>query len=255
MAAVTSFSMKVKILNIAVDKTSKKAVVDRVRVFLEEKRKFLLVTPNPEIALLAYKDVKLAEIINSADIAIADGVGFKLASPSLAIIKGRELMLDLFGLADRLKLKIYLLGAADSVNKLAVKLVIKKYANVKVLGASGPKLDFFSVPTNGEEKKIEEAIVSEINKFRPDILFVAFGAPKQELWAAGWLPKLKVGGAMAVGGAFDYFAGNAKVPKIIEKLGLEWLFRLINEPRRLGRMFNAVVVFPLMLLKHKFFRA
>ena len=89
----------------------------------------------------------------------------------------------------------------------------------------------------------------EINNFKPDLLFVAFGAPKQELWISKWQKKLNVRGMMAVGGSLDYYSGVVKeVPSSIKNLGLEWLWRLINEPKRLVRIFNAVVIFPLTLL-------
>lgn len=83
-------------------------------------------------------------------------------------------------------------------------------------------------------------------------MFVAFGAPKQEKWLAKWLPKLNVKGAMVVGGAIDFYAGRAKTPpNVVATFGLEWAYRLIREPWRVRRVFNAISVFPLQVFKYK----
>jgi N-acetylglucosaminyldiphosphoundecaprenol N-acetyl-beta-D-mannosaminyltransferase len=82
---------------------------------------------------------------------------------------------------------------------------------------------------------------------------VGFGAPKQEKWIYKWLPKLRVGGAMAVGGTFAYLSGQSKLPpKWMEERGLEWLWRLLNEPRRALRILKAVILFPLKISWYKF---
>ena len=91
-----------------------------------------------------------------------------------------------------------------------------------------------------------------INKFMPHLLFVAFNNPKQEIWIRRNLPKLKVKGAMAVGGTFRYNAGLSELPpNWMESLGLEWAWRLITEPYRLKRIVNAVVVFPYKVFLYK----
>jgi N-acetylglucosaminyldiphosphoundecaprenol N-acetyl-beta-D-mannosaminyltransferase len=95
-------------------------------------------------------------------------------------------------------------------------------------------------------------VVRQINTFKPQLLFVAFGNPKQEIWIHNNLPKLNVGGAMAVGGAFRYVAGISKLPpKWMAACGLEWLWRLITEPKRISRILNAVIVFPLKIILYK----
>jgi N-acetylglucosaminyldiphosphoundecaprenol N-acetyl-beta-D-mannosaminyltransferase len=116
---------------------------------------------------------------------------------------------------------------------------------IKIESAGGPFLDKEARPISKDDALIEKEVVKAINKFRPHLLFVAFGAPKQEKWAYKWLDKLEVGGVMVVGGAFDFIAGRAKLPpEWMEKAGLEWLWRLLHQPRRLGRIFVATIVFP-----------
>ncbi|MBI2103833.1 WecB/TagA/CpsF family glycosyltransferase [Candidatus Woesebacteria bacterium] len=238
----------IRILGVRVNKTSKEEVLVCVKNFLNENRKFLIVTPNPEILVEAARNKKFAAVLNSAEIAIADGVGLKLADLSLEIIKGRQLMMELFKLADDLALKIYLLGSTEKVNQEAVMKATREYPNAKVAGAAGALLNSQGEPVGGQESTTGKAIVTEINQFKPDLLFVAFGAPKQELWVSRVLPKLKVGGVMVVGGSFDYFVGGSSVPKLVLSLGLEWLWRLIKEPWRAKRIFTAVFLFPLLLL-------
>jgi N-acetylglucosaminyldiphosphoundecaprenol N-acetyl-beta-D-mannosaminyltransferase len=240
--------MKIKILNISVDKTTKEEILNKVSSYLSKKEKFTIVTPNPEIALKASHDSKLAGIINNSQISIPDGVGLKLADKDLTIIKGREMMEDLFDYANKKSLKIYLLGGTEKVNKKALSDVAKKYSNIKVYSSSTLILNEQGLPTNKENEVAESTIIKEINHFKPALLFVAFGAPKQEFWMDRWIRKLDVGGVMVVGGALDYFTGLAKKPpKLLSSLGLEWLWRLINDPRRIKRIFNALVVFPLTL--------
>lgn len=102
------------------------------------------------------------------------------------------------------------------------------------------------------DKKIEKDVIDKINKFNPDLLFVAFGNPKQEIWIYDNLLKLNIGGAMAVGGSLRYLAGLSSLPPVwMEKVGLEWLWRLVTEPFRLPRIWNAVVVFPWKVFLYK----
>lgn len=241
--------MRVKILNIYVDQTSKEEIARKVKSYLNNNHKFYIVTPNPEIALMSYRDERLAKIINDADISVPDGVGLKLADSRLKIIKGRQLLDDLIKLADKYRLKIFLLGGIPDSNKSAVAMVSKHYSNIKVSGLPGPNLNLDGKAITKEDLDSEESVVAIINKLKPDLLFVAFGAPKQELWIARNLSKLEIGGVMAIGGSIDYLSGFAKLPpKLIERIGFEWLWRVVCEPWRFGRIINAVGVFPATLI-------
>ena len=168
-------------------------------------------------------------------------------------ITGTDLMAEIFRkFPDK---KIFLLGAKEGIAEKAVKnlkcqisrqndhirLTNTKFQNSKLY-------DYFSgTPKAFDEKEIS----TRINSFKPDILFVAFGSPNQELWIAknlSKIPSVKI--AIGVGGAFDFFAGEKKrAPKIFQKLGIEWLYRLFIEPKRWKRIFNAVVIFPWKFLK------
>jgi N-acetylglucosaminyldiphosphoundecaprenol N-acetyl-beta-D-mannosaminyltransferase len=228
----------------------------------------MIVTPNPEIVLRAQNDPKLALILNSADISLPDGVGLIFAAnllnrQSLTLIKGRQMFLDLVKLAVKEKWKIFLLGGGKGVAEKAKDNIYKCYeqslaksefGNGYIQTSPGPKLDREGNPVTEVDKKSEKDLVDKINKFAPQILFVGFGCPKQEKWLAKNLSKLKIGGAMVVGGTFDLISGKRPLPpKWLEILGLEWLFRLLTKPGHFGRAIDATIVFPWRVLTAKFF--
>ena len=234
----------VTILGIKINSTRKEELLNAIREKLSQKIHFYIVTPNPEIVLQAQNEPKLTHSLNSADFSVPDGVGLKFAAPELQIIKGRELFLDLLKIANERKLKVYLLGGRDFVNKRAQDFVKSQYPNIIVSGSS-PYVEVNST------KQFE--VVKEINFFEPDLLFVAFGAPKQELWVDKFKSQMpNVKGIMVVGGTLDYFAGVVKpVPGLFANLHLEWFWRVIQEPKRIGRIFNAVIIFPMKVILSK----
>lgn len=247
---------RVKILNISVDSTHKGELLRVIGQKLSSKANlepFFITTPNPEIALEAQKDEALAEIISKADFCVPDGSGFKLVDSQLMIIHGRELMDSLLKLAHEHDYKVYFLGGTPEGIDKAIDNVIDKYPGLKINGEYGPKLKKNGDPVTDLDRKVNNDVVSKINSIKPDIVFVGFGAPKQEKWIWENKGKLKVKCLMTVGGAIDYYAGTAKLPpKWISGLELEWLWRLIAEPARLPRIFRAVVTFPLKVLLSKF---
>jgi N-acetylglucosaminyldiphosphoundecaprenol N-acetyl-beta-D-mannosaminyltransferase len=249
-----------KILKVKVNSTSKERVLEFVRGKITKKHKFLIVTPNPEIVLQAQKDPLLMKIINSADLCLADGTGLVWAARILSLagpqeaIRGREMFFDLCQLANKNNWQIYFLGGQDGVAYRAAQKLGKKFKNLKIANADGPMLDKQANPILEVDRKIEKDVVAHINKVQPQILFVGFGAPKQEKWLAKWLAKLKIGGAMVVGGSFDYYSGKAKLPpQWLADLGFEWLWRLFFDPKRLPRILKATVIFPLIVLQNRFF--
>ncbi len=256
----TSFSDRkyAQIFNIGLNSTSTSSVLRFLRYRMSEAKKFFIITLNPEIVSLAEKDEKYAQVLNSADLALPDGIGLKFAAkflgqPSITIIKGRKLFEDIIKLANKKSWRIFLLGGkTDEAEETAEKLGLS-YKKVKFLALSGPILDSNADPVSEKDREIEIEIIEKINRFQPEILFVGFGAPKQEKWACKWFSRLSVGGIMVVGGTFRYISGQAKLPpEWMEEAGLEWLWRLLTEPWRFRRILTAVFIFPLRVLLHKF---
>lgn len=213
-----------------------------------KERNTWITTVNPEFIMAMRKDKKFADIINESDIKVIDGIGLIWAYNVLKIRKGMGRWLgamavgigilggkgrdELISGSDLMaeickknnKTKIYFLGGwGDRAERTA-----------KYFKSRNEKLDTrFS---HGEPEVDNEKVISEINKFEPDYLFVAYGMKRQEEWIRANLSRLKVGVVMGVGRSFDYYSGDLKrAPIWMRKMGLEWLYSLIKEPKRWKR--------------------
>lgn len=249
--------MKVDILGVKIDNLSLQEILEQVKKFLESKNKYYIVTPNPEFLVAAQRDKNFKEILNYADIAIPDGVGLiyaaKFLGERLQQITGIDFIFHLMDLAQENNYSIYLLGGRDEVAKKTADFLIQEFPNLKVVGAeSGGEI----VIANSKWQIANSKIIENINKAKPDILLVAFGQVKQEKWIFYNLDKLpSVKLAMGVGGAFDYISGEVpRAPVILRRLGLEWLYRLYQEPWRWKRIIDAIIIFPLLILKSKIWK-
>lgn len=251
------FLKSVKIFKINLNSTSKDRLLAYLNARLKRGQKTVIVTPNPEIILQARNNQRLLRALQEADVVLADGTGLVWATKLLTgrqvpRITGRQFATDLLQLADEKKLKVYLLGASEFVNAKAVSKIKTKYADLKVEGGSGPRLDDQANPVTLRDRKSYYETLKHINAFKPDILLVAFGAPKQELWIQDNRKKLDAKIIMVVGGTLDYLSGEMAIPPaLVSKLGLEWLWRLWQNPARFYRIFKAVIIFPLYVLKIK----
>lgn len=236
-------------LGVKLSGTSKASLLQEIENKLSLRPKIFITTPNPEIVLRAQSSSKLRKAINASTYQVIDGVGLLWAIKMLNIkgeyelIKGRLLFLDLLRLANKKKLAVFFLGSTKEVNTKAILRVRKEFPNIKISGSSGPQLDNEANNVSKDNIKLKRDI---------DILFVAFGAPKQEIWIHKNINKLPVKLAMGIGGTLDYYSGVKSLPpKWIDKLNLEWLWRMVREPGHVKRVFRAVVVFPLVVLKHR----
>lgn len=272
------------ILGVRIDSTELVEVLRNVRYLISHNNKFYIVTPNPELVLMAKEDRELLGIVNSADFALPDGVGLRYASKflygrDLKIVPGRKLFLELIGLANKKGWKVFFLGGEGEEAKLSAKKLRLSYKKIKIETFNGPRVDESGEPVSEVDDSIQENAkrklgnelnadmpfsvrerhsatqsdaIKRINDFRPQLLFVAFGMPKQEYWIAKNIKRLDIGGTMAVGGTFRYIAGLSKLPpKWMENAGLEWLWRLITEPWRAKRIFMAFPIFPLKVFWYK----
>ena len=228
-------------------------VMEKVRRFLNSSKQHYIVTPNPEFVIEAQKDKDFRVIINQADISVPDGIGLKFASLLFGKkikerITGVDLTWKICKLAEKEGKSVLFLGGEDKDS--ASKAVQKIKAKYEKLNISSEQGEIFKT---GDKEK-EKRMVKIVNKVKPDILFVALGAPKQEKFISQYLSKMpSVKLAIGVGGTFDYISGIAKLaPKIIRKIGMEWLYRLIAQPWRRKRIYTAVIRFPLLAVKWRF---
>lgn len=247
----------VNILGIKVIGTSMPRLLADVMNKVSHNDHFYIVTPNPELVLASIKNPELKIALNSADFSVPDGVGLSYASRFLyrkdvGITPGRKLFIKLIELANKMSWKVFLLGGIENeAEKTAEKLKLN-YKKVKIEAFAGPMVNDNAEPRTEADRKLEKEAKERINKFSPQILFVAMKNPKQEIWIYKNLENLNVRGAMAVGGTFRYIAGMSKLPpKWMEIAGLEWVWRLVTEPKRFRRIFNAFPIFPLRVFWFK----
>lgn len=247
----------VNILGIKVLSTSLSHVLTSVREDITHSKKFYILTPNPELILASTKNDDLKTALNSATYSVPDGVGLNYASKflfgkTINIIPGRKLFVELITLANKKGWKVFFLGGTGKEAEKAAENLKINYKRIKIEAFAGPAVDNNGQPAKEEDKKLQMEAVAKINKFSPELLFVAFGNPKQEIWIYKNLKSLNVGGAMAVGGTLRYIAGESRLPPVwMERTGLEWLWRLVTEPHRFGRVFNALIVFTLRVFWFK----
>lgn len=188
-------------------------------------------TPNSEILLHAYKNKDYADVLNRAELVTADGIGVVYASRILGSslperVSGFDLANELLRICAPLKKRVYLFGGKPGVAEAAAEKITTLYPGIEIVGGADGYFD--------DEK--EAKIIDDINEKSPDILFVCLGFPKQETWIDAH-SDLNAKIAMGLGGSLDVFAGTVKrAPKIYQKFGIEWLYRLIKQPSRFIRM-------------------
>nr|WP_255710941.1 WecB/TagA/CpsF family glycosyltransferase [Pelosinus baikalensis] len=215
-----------------IDVVTMKEAVEAVKQFILQKKSHLVVTPNPEIIMMANKDEQLARIINNADLVVPDGAGVVWAARYQGDamperVAGYDLVQNLLIEAMSEKYKIYLFGGAPGIAEKAKKIAEERYPGVQIVGTRN---GFFT-------KQNESEIVNDIKACQPDILLVALGVPRQEKWLEEYKEELKVPVSIGVGGTFDVMAGVVKrAPLWMQRSNLEWLFRLLSEPKRAIRM-------------------
>lgn len=240
---------KTEILGVKIDPCTMQEVLAHLTIQINNKKQTFVVTPNPEMLLIAKKDEEFKKIMNGADLAIPDGIGLVWASRFVGKMKiservtGTDLMQKLCEKAPQHGWKIFLLGAQAGVAEQAAKILQTKYPGLEITGC------YAGSPLPAEDDYISKKIALS----GANILFVAYGAPVQEKWIARNRKKMPdITCAIGIGGAFDFIAGIRKrAPLWMQKTGLEWLWRVIQEPKRIKRIWNATIVFPWKVIQKK----
>jgi len=223
---------KINILGIWLDMVDLNKAVDIAKDFIISEGAKAIVTPNAEIIMAAQKNEKLREALNAADLSFPDGIGVVIASKYLGTplserTAGFDLMMEIIRIAHKMGLSIFLLGGKPGVADEAARNIQRKFPGIKIAGTNH---GYFSE----DEEKI---IIENINKSKPDVLLVAMGAPKQELFIIRYKNVMKTKIAMGVGGSLDVLSGRVKrAPVLLQKAGLEWFYRLVTQPSRIRRM-------------------
>ncbi len=250
---------EIKVLSIKIDAVSFVEAREKVREFLNSTGQHTIFTPNPEILVKAQKDEYFKYSLNKSDLNLCDGRGIQFVSKQkIERITGVDFMLEICKIAEMENRTVYLLGSeSEEVVKKTAENLKLKFPNLQIVGVDkGCKINENAKQLKHQDTRpaTEELIVNKldnnrmlelINQQKPDILFVAFGMGKQEKWIVENLAKIQsVKIAMGVGGAFDYISGSVKrAPLLLRKIGLEWLYRLVRQPKRILRIWNATVKF------------
>ncbi len=234
----------VNIYNVTLDETS-----SLLEEYLKGDSIKAIYTPNTEIVMAAKKDHKLKDLINKGDLVIPDGIGLIYGSrikkkPLKERVTGFDTSMKLLEIANANSYSLYLLGGKDGVARDAAENISLKYPNIKVVGYHHGYFKGSHLGLKGQAD--EERILKEINQKSPDIIFVGFGFPKQEMWIDANRFQLKSKIIIGNGGVMDILSGNSsRAPEIFIKLGLEWFYRLLQDPSRIKRQ----IVLPKFILQ------
>ena len=213
---------------------------------LSQNKKTFIVTANPETFMMSEKDEEMRKLLLDNDtFLVPDGIGIVKAARMINYdvkerITGIDIANELLKLGNKQKKSIYLFGAKQEVIDSMEKVLKESYPNLNLVGMS-----------NGYEKD-KDKIFEKIVKTKPDIVLVALGIPLQEKLIYKHLDKFDKGIFAGVGGSFDVISGHKKrAPKIFIKLNLEWLYRILKEPKRLKRFYDSNVKFIFKVRRQK----
>jgi len=232
-------SEKIDVLGVAFDNLTMDEAVETAYTLQGENRGAYVVTPNPEIVMVCRDNPGAAEAVAGAALTIPDGIGVIYAAKILGTPLKQKLpgidftgrLMEKMAAAGR---SVFLFGSKPGVAELAERNLRETYPGLVFAG------------TNDGYFSDDGPIVEKINAAKPDLLLVCLGAPKQEIWMHTHAAELDVGLMIGAGGSLDVFAGTVeRAPEGWQKAGLEWLYRLLKEPKRIGRM----AVLPLFMLK------
>jgi len=241
-----AFPKSVVLLGVRVDDVTSEEALAIIEGFIQEGTPHQVVTVNPEFVMAAQRDEEFRRVLNAAHLALPDGIGLVWASrllgrPLRERVAGSDLVPKIAALAAERGYRLFLLGAAEGVADEAARRLREQNPGLVVAGT------YAGSPAVEEE----DEIVALVREARPHVLFVAYGAPQQDKWIARNLERLGVPVCMGVGGALDFIAGVVKrAPLWVQRLGLEWLHRLLHQPWRWRRQL-ALVKFAGLVLRER----
>jgi len=223
---------KVDILDVNVASLTMDEAVAAVEKYMDENTGALIATANAEMIMMANKDALLKQILNEADLVVPDGAGTVWAAHHLGAamperVAGYDLAQHLLARAPKKGKKVFFFGSAPGVGEKAKLKAEREYPGIEIVGVRD---GYFS-------KAQEKEIIEQIRSAKPDLLLAALGVPRQEKWLKEHLAELAVPVAIGVGGTLDVMAGVMKrAPLWMQKAKLEWLFRGLLQPKRIGRL-------------------
>ena len=222
--------MKTNVLGVQYDNVTMAEALDTARALLQRPEASYCVTPNAEMADEALHDESFRAILNGASLVLPDGAGVVLGAKILKTplkekVAGIDFAANLLGVLEETGGRLYLLGGKPGIAEQAAENMKKTHPKLCICGTAD---GYF---------KDEAPVIARINEARADVVFVCLGAPKQECFMHDHRAELNVRLMIGLGGSLDGFAGTVRrAPKWMIRLQLEWLYRLLREPSRIGRM-------------------
>lgn len=238
--------VRIKFMNTEVDNLDMNEALEKIDILIQARKNSYVVTPNVDHIVQLENDSELQEVYKNADLILTDGkpliwISNYYKTPIKEKVSGSDLFPLLCQLAANREYKMFFLGAAEGVASTAAVNLKAKYKNLMISGTYSPPFGF-----EKNESEIDH-IINLINKEKPDILIVGVGAPKQEKFIYSNLNKLNVPLSLGLGASLDFEAGNIKrAPKWMQKSGLEWLFRITQDPKR---MFKRYIIDDLKIIR------
>ena len=238
---------RITVLGIPFDRITMDQTVEQILQFMKGDRCRTVYTPNPEFVMAAKSDQAFTEVLQCGDLVIPDGIGIVIASkiqkqPLPERVAGYDTVQNVLEKLKDTSYTVYFLGAAPGVAEEAATKMKEKYPGLQVVGT------YHGYFTEEEEP----AILQEIHQLKPDLLLVGLGFPRQEKWIAAHQSTLPVKVCMGIGGSIDGMAGKVKrAPVFFQKIGLEWLYRLVRQPSRWKRMLQLPLFLWYVLMENK----
>lgn len=251
---IKNFSDRVKLFGAEIDPLNMGETVSLIFnwLHLPQKDCRFVITPNVDHIVKFQKDIALQEAYKKASLVVTDGKPVVWAAKFLKVnipetVPGSDLVPALFdhAQANNIPMTIYLLGAMPGVADRAKTIIQTKWPVITVSGTFSPDFGFDKNPA------MSASICEKINACGADLLVLGLGAPKQELWVSRYAPQLSVKVALCVGATIDFIAGEkARAPLWMQNIGLEWLHRMLSEPKRLAKRYLIdAIVFPKLIIK------
>jgi len=242
---------KGNILNTQFDLVDYPTVMETIDLWRRSgERHYLTLTP-PHSVMMCESDAEIRRATNKASLTLPDGIGIILAAnllnyPHHGRVTGPTLMLKLCDWGRAAGYGHFFYGGSPGVADMLARRLTEQFPGLKVTGAYSPP---FKKVTQQEDAKI----IQHINSTRPDIVWVGLGSPKQEKWMLEHVGEIDATGLIGVGAAFDFHSGRVKwAPSCVRKVGMEWAFRLVTDPRHMWRRNVNSVVFLAKVLRQCF---
>ncbi len=244
---------RLTILGIPFDRVTLDGALERVADAIQTRRFCQIVTPGPEFLMRAQHDPQFRSVLQRAELSLPDGAGVVLAArmlglPRLERVTGNDLLDAVLKQAAAERWRVFFFGSLrPGAVELAARRAVRRYPGVDIVGAESG--------FRGDARVPDAEVCRRIRRSRADVLFVALGAPEQELWIARHRHELgRVVVAAGIGGAIDYLSGVVRrAPPAVRAIGLEWFLRLLAQPRRrYRRIVTAVWEFPLAVLRERY---